>query len=227
MELPDPEALVTISPQIPWYFIVALVVAAIVIVLLIVKAVAYGLAAGHDRRARQEGKHHPGRRPSGGTLTAVVLAALGAVIVGVNYQAIWYFANPELSSPAENELSVREQLAEQGAESLTLRATDPLHSLQRIDEEAWNDDLPLEALLVCDMGQTIGTPGHCPCHTHCPMMINREAPSWSATSRAKRVCSPCGMRTTKAPRAVTASARRPGVRHEPLPTIAVSPWSSR
>ena len=153
MELPDPEALVTISPQIPWYFIVALVVAAIVIVLLIVKAVAYGLAAGHDRRARQEGKHHPGRRPSGGTLTAVVLAALGAVIVGVNYQAIWYFANPELSSPAENELSVREQLAEQGAESLTLRATDPLHSLQRIDEEAWNDDLPLEALLVCDMGQ--------------------------------------------------------------------------
>lgn len=152
MELPDPEALVAISPQIPWYFLVA-IVATIVLVLLIVKAVAFGLAAGRERREREDGMHHAGRRPSGGTFTAIGLAAVAAVIVGVNYQPIWYFANPELQSPAENELSVREQLAEQGVESLTLRDTDPLHSLQRIDEEAWNDDLPLDALLVCDMGQ--------------------------------------------------------------------------
>lgn len=153
MEFPEPEALVAISPQIPWYFIVAIVVATMVMVLLIVKAVAFGLAAGHERRERQEGRHHSGRKPSGGTFTAIGVAALAAVVVGVNYQPIWYFANPELQSPAENGASVREQLAEQGIEGLTLRGTDPLHSLQRIDEEAWNEDHPLDALLFCDMGQ--------------------------------------------------------------------------
>lgn len=153
MELPEPEAMVPISSLIPWYFIVAIVVATIVMVLLMVKAVAFGLAAGHERRERQKGRHHSGRKPSGGTFTAIGFAALAAVIVGMNYQPIWYFANSELQSPTENGTSVRDQFAEQGAQDLTLRDTDPLHSLQRIDEEAWNDDQPLDALLVCDMGQ--------------------------------------------------------------------------
>lgn len=147
------DAVVPISPSIPWYFVPFMAVGALLATVAIVKGVAALLAANGKRRARATKTYGGGGTHVGGTVIALVSGIVVAGLLGVNYQTIWYSLNPEYTSPEDNEIAVRAQLAEQGAANLELRATEPRHSLERIDAESWANGQPLHALLVCDLAQ--------------------------------------------------------------------------
>lgn len=153
MELTDPEAIVSISPLIPWYFAPGVIAVAIIVGIAITKGIAALFAFRFDRRQSRAGKQYAERKQVGGTFTALLAGAIAGVVFGVNYVPIWYFMNPTYASPEENEASVRHQFAEQSVDDVRLRDTEPRHSLERIDEQAWREEQPLTFLFACDAGQ--------------------------------------------------------------------------
>lgn len=153
MGAPDPIAVVPISPGIPWYFAPGIILLAAIAVLLLVTGTATILAWRLDRKARKEGKYSSTPYAARGTLTACVGAIVVGILVGVNFEAIWYRLNPELTSAAENEQSVIAQFSEQGATNIQLRETSPQHPIQVLDENAWDRGFPLTFLYSCDASE--------------------------------------------------------------------------
>lgn len=151
--LANAEAVVPVAPMIPWYFVPLVVIIALSAVAMVVKGIATLLAAYRTHKLRASGKATTERVPARGTFTALALGCAVAALLGFNYQSVWYVLNPALTSPEENIDTARAQLSDAGATDITLRDTEPRHSLERVDIEAWEADQPLTFLLACDQGQ--------------------------------------------------------------------------
>ena len=146
---PVAEVTIDITPGLPWWFSIVIVVASALAVVGIVQLVADVIAQARIRNAREREARWRGPQ----TLVAIGIGVAAAVVVGFNVQPIWYLFNPHLQPPRENAEQVRAEFAAQGASDLELRDTDPPNSLVMLDEEAWNAGRPLEHLLACDAGQ--------------------------------------------------------------------------
>lgn len=153
------EVTIGITPWIPWWFGLIVVVASLFTVIGLVQLVGDALAQSRIKNHRELQNRPRGRQ----TLLALGLGVIAALVAGLNVQNAWYLVNPELQRPDQNVVQVRDEFAQQGVENLELRDTDPPNSLVLIDEEAWNAGQPLELLLSCDAGQHPSA-GHYPAY---------------------------------------------------------------
>ncbi|MGO1574027.1 MAG: hypothetical protein ACTIKK_00610 [Agrococcus casei] len=140
---------IDITPGLPWWFGIAVIVVTALAVIGIVQLAADVIAQARIKNAREREARWRGPQ----TLAAICAGVAAAVLVGFNVQPIWYIFNPDLQPPTVNAQEVRDEFADQGAASLELRDTDPPNSLVMLDEDAWNEERPLEHLLACDAGQ--------------------------------------------------------------------------
>lgn len=144
-----PEVDIAVTPGIPYWFGILVIVVAVLLAIALVQMVAELVAQARIKNHRERQLRWRGKQ----TFVALAVGVAAGLLVGFNVHGIWYLFNGHLQAPDDNVAEVRASFADQGANSLELRDTDPPNSLVMLDEEKWRAGVPLHMLLACDAGQ--------------------------------------------------------------------------
>lgn len=138
-----------VAVAIPWYFSIGLIVGAGLAGAMLVQGVSFLIGLWHEHRRTP----HADEPSWIATLATLGVGLMAAIVIGLNTVPLWFALHPQEARPEQTAVQVRADLAEAGVDGLTQRDTEPIHSFQRIDPEAWHDGRILERLLACDAGQ--------------------------------------------------------------------------